>query len=55
MKFQYKLQVRRLLQRAKVQCDRLIQVRQKKKSRWDFANGDRDRLTEVEITVHQEK
>ena len=24
-----------------------------KKSRWDFVNGDRDRLKEVEITVYQ--
>ena len=28
---------------------------EKVKSRWDFANGDRDRLIEVEITVHQGK
>ena len=27
--------------------------RQQKKFLWDFANGDRDRLIEVEITVHQ--
>ena len=29
--------------------------KEKKKSRWDVANGERDRLLEVEITIHQGK